>query len=567
MQRLVLFLAWLGSLAFGSATLHATPRADAVVAPDGSGQYTSVQAAISAAPMNTDPARPRWVILVKPGTYQERVYVQRERGRIHVIGEDPERTVIAYNLHANLPGPDGKPIGTFRTPTLQVDGDGMIWENLTIANTAGAVGQALALRVDGDRVEFRRCRFLGWQDTILVNRGRHYFADCYVEGHVDFIFGGATAYFDRCRIHCVGDGYITAASTPKDTTHGFVFAGCSITAAPGVKTYLGRPWREFAKTVFLNTSMSAEVRAEGWHNWAKPGAEKTTFYAESASTGPGAVTGTRVPWAKALTAEDAALYTPANVLGGPDGWNPTAEPGMPGTGAGPAPVATASLPRRPAAGPQAAGRIRVILVGDSTVTDQSGWGAGFRRLLGPDIDCVNTAVGGRSSKSFRAEGHWDLALALKGDFYLIQFGHNDQPGKGADRETDPDTTFPANLARYVDEVRAMGATPVLITSLVRRTFDPAHPTRLADTLAPYAEATRRVAAEKKVPLVDLHRRSLELCESWGAERCDALNPKAERGPDRTHLDAHGSLVFAELVADELGRAVPALSPHLRSRAL
>jgi len=311
----------------------ASPRPDAIVAADGSGQYTSLQEAISTAPMKTDPATPRWVIFVKAGTYRERIYVQRERGNIHVIGEDREKTVVVYNQHANLLGPDGKPIGTFRTPTVQIDGDGMIWENLTLANDAGRPGprpagppvaQALALRADGDRLEFRGVRFLGWQDTILVNRGRHYFRDCYIEGHVDFIFGAATSYFDRCHIHVLADGYITAASTPKDQAHGYVFADCTITGAEGAKAWLGRPWREFARTVFLRTEMSAAVRPEGWHNWNKPGAEQTTFYAESGSTGPGASDATRVKWAKPLTAEAAAALTPAQVLAGSDGWNPAA---------------------------------------------------------------------------------------------------------------------------------------------------------------------------------------------------------------------------------------------------
>ncbi|MES1167211.1 MAG: pectate lyase, partial [Pseudomonadota bacterium] len=214
------FPRWRDQVVRGAA---ARPKPGAVVAADGTGDFTSVQEAISKAPMLTGRADPRWVILVKPGTYRERIHVQRERGNILVRGEDAEKTIITCDLHANLLGPDGRIIGTFRTPTLWIDGDGMIWENLTIANGAGqpgprpagpAVAQAVALRVDGDRVVFRGCRFLGWQDTILSTRGRQYFADCYVEGSVDFIFGGGTAYFDRCHIHCVGDGYITAASTP-----------------------------------------------------------------------------------------------------------------------------------------------------------------------------------------------------------------------------------------------------------------------------------------------------------------------------------------------------------------
>lgn len=304
---------------------HATEiKADAVVALDGSGNYTSLQEAISAAPMRTDPSQPRWTIRVKPGTYQERIYVQRERGHMRIVGDDAEKTVVAFNVHANMPGPDGKPLGTFRTPTVQIDGDGMQWENITLANTAGPVGQALALRADGDRLEFRRVRFLGWQDTILVNRGRHYFEDCYIEGHVDFIFGAATVWFERCHIHALRDGYLTAASTPQGTAHGYVFSHCKVTGADGAKTYLGRPWRNFAKTVFLHTEMSANVRPEGWHNWNKPDAEKTTFYAEFASTGPGGASGARVAWAHQLSPEQAAAYSPRAVLGGTDGWDPAA---------------------------------------------------------------------------------------------------------------------------------------------------------------------------------------------------------------------------------------------------
>jgi len=512
---------------------------DVTVALDGSGQFTSVQEAISAAPMNTDPTAPRWVILVKPGTYHERIYVQRERGHLRVVGEDAANTIVASDLNANLPGPDGKPIGTYRTPTVQIDGDGMIWENLTIANTAGPVGQAIALRVDGDQVVFNHCRFLGWQDTVLVNRGRQYFADCTIEGHVDFIFGAATAYFDRCEIRCLRDGYITAASTPRGTAHGFVFADCKITGADGVKTFLGRPWRDYAKTVFLRTEMSSVVRAEGWDNWKKTYAEQTTFYADYASTGPGASSPTRVPWAKTLTPEDVALLTPDKVLAGDDGWNPLNLPSAAGR------------------------RLRIVLVGDSTVADGAGWGRAFRRFLTADVDCTNAALNGRSSKSYRGEGHWEPALALKGDYYLIQFGHNDQPGKGPDRETDPATTYQENMARYVDEVRAIGATAILVTSLTRREFAKDGSGKIVSTLGPYVDAVRKVAAEKHVPLIDLYAASLVLCEQLGPEKCAALGAKKENGAvDTTHLSANGSLVFARLVVDRLRSVAPKLSPNL-----
>lgn len=529
MKRLPFLL--LFSLLAAAFLQAADVRPDAVVALDGSGQYTSVQAAIDVAPMVTDPAGHRWVILVKPGTYHERIYVQRERGHIEILGEDAAKTTIAFGLHAQQTGPDGKPIGTFRTPTVQIDGDGMIWENITFANTAGPVGQALALRADGDRLVFRHCRFLGWQDTILVNRGRDYFADCYVEGHVDFIFGGATAYFDHCHIHCLGNGYITAASTPKGQPYGFVFADCTVTAAPGVKTYLGRPWRDFARTIFLRTELPAAVHPEGWNNWKKPHAEKTTFYADYESTGPGANPSARVPWAKKLDADQVAPLTPSGVLAGDDGWNPT-------------------------------GRLRIVLVGDSTVADRTGWGPGFKRFLTDAVECTNLAAGGRSSKSYRDEGRWDRAIALKGDYYLIQFGHNDQPGKGPARETDPNTTFPANMARYVDEVRAIGAQPVLVTSLTRRSFDKSG--HIIRDLAAYVEAVRRVAAAKHVPLVDLNARSIVLCESWGPEKTEAINPIHNGKPDRTHLDDRTRVDFARLIVEDLRHAVPALAGVLRA---
>ena len=298
--------------------------ADAVVAADGTGQFQSLQAAILAAPTATR-ERP-WVIYVKAGTYRERLYVQREKRFLALVGEDASKTIVTFDLHAFLPGPDGRPISTFRTPTAQIDADDFTAENLTFENPAGTEGrQALAVRVDGERAAFRGCRFVGWQDTILLNRGRQYLEDCFVSGSVDFIFGGATAFFERCSIHARADGYVTAASTPQEQDHGFVFRGCRITGEPGVKTWLGRPWRDFASVAFLDTEMSDVVRPEGWNNWDRPLREKTVRYGERGSTGPGASEGARVAWAHRLTAEEASRLTVENVLGGADGWRPAAE--------------------------------------------------------------------------------------------------------------------------------------------------------------------------------------------------------------------------------------------------
>jgi len=298
--------------------------ADAVVAADGSGQFQSLQAAILAAPTATRD-RP-WIIYVKAGTYRERLYVQREKRFLALVGEDAERTVVTYDLHAFLTGPDGRPISTFRTPTAQIDGDDFMAENLTFENPAGTEGrQALAVRVDGDRAAFRRCHFVGWQDTILLNRGRQYLEDCFVSGSVDFIFGGATAFFERCRVHARLDGYVTATSTPEEQRYGFVFRGCRITGEAGVRTYLGRPWRGFASTAFLGTEMSDVVRPEGWNNWDRPLRERTVRYGEWGSTGAGARPDARVARARRLSVEEARALTPESVLSGADGWNPAAE--------------------------------------------------------------------------------------------------------------------------------------------------------------------------------------------------------------------------------------------------
>ncbi len=276
-----------------------------------------------AAPNGLPSAIRPWVIHVKPGIYKELIYVQQERRFIHLIGEDPKTTIITFNLHANLMGFDGKPIGTFRTPTAQIDGDGFSAENITFENSAGPVGQALALRVDGDRVKFKNCRFLGWQDTIFLNRGRQYFENCYIAGHVDFIFGAATAFFDRCHIHALRNGYITAASTPESQPYGFVFANCKITGEPGIKTYLGRPWRGYAQTAFINTEMSDAVRPEGWHNWTGPEREKTARYSEVGSVGAGANPSARVKWARQLSNAETPALTLQKVF---EEWDPTDTP-------------------------------------------------------------------------------------------------------------------------------------------------------------------------------------------------------------------------------------------------
>jgi pectinesterase len=213
----------------------------------------------------------------------------------------------------------------------------------------------------------------------------------------------------------------------------------------------------------------------------------------------------------------------------------------------------------PAQGPAP---IRIVLVGDSTVTEGAGWGLGFSQLVTGGAEVINVAANGRSSKSFINEGRWTDAIAKKGQYYLIQFGHNDEPGKGPERETDPKTTYRQNMARYVDESRAIGAKPILVTSLVRRLYNEDGTIRTTQT--PYVEAVRALAADKNVPVIDLHAISKADAEHAGDAVWADLSPRDEKGEvDRTHLNQKGSDVVGRMVADELRKLVPELAPHLR----
>jgi lysophospholipase L1-like esterase len=206
--------------------------------------------------------------------------------------------------------------------------------------------------------------------------------------------------------------------------------------------------------------------------------------------------------------------------------------------------------------------IRVVLVGDSTVAEQSGWGPGFRRLAKEGVEVVNLAANGRSSKSFIDEGLWSKALDARGQYYLIQFGHNDEPGKGPERETDPRTTYRTFMTRYVDESRASGATPILVTSLVRRIYNPDGTIKTTQT--PYVEAVRALAAENHVPLVDLHAISLADAENAGDDVWADLSPRDDKGEvDRTHLNAKGSDVVGRMVAEGIRKSVPELAARFR----
>lgn len=307
----------------------------AVVASDGSGTHVTIQSAVDAAPTNATAADP-FRILVTPGTYKEHVSIRRDKPFVHLLGEPEaaERTVITMDTNVNslIPGdPSGKKISTQESATVLVEAADFMAANITLENTTTREDrvQALALFVSGDRAAFHHCRFLGWQDTLRSDApkgkiARHYFSECEITGHVDFIYAAGTAVFDRCHIHCRADGFITAASTAETTPFGYVFLDCRVTTAPDVERgmYLGRPWRPHAATAFIRCDLQGTIRPEGWHNWGKTENEKTARYAEYKSTGPGADVSKRVAWAKQLSDEEAAAYTVATILGGDDGWNP-----------------------------------------------------------------------------------------------------------------------------------------------------------------------------------------------------------------------------------------------------
>ena len=208
-------------------------------------------------------------------------------------------------------------------------------------------------------------------------------------------------------------------------------------------------------------------------------------------------------------------------------------------------------------------KLKIVLAGDSTVTDQAGWGLGFAKCLSADAICVNLSAGGRSSKSFRDEGRWQKVLDEQPAVILIQFGHNDQPGKGPERETDPKTTFRQNLARYVDEARAIGAKPVIVTSLSRRLWAP-DGIHIHSILTGYVKAAKSVASDKAVPMIDLHTRSIVIYEALGPEGCEQFSPRNRDGSiDLTHLNALGSKLFGALIAGELRRVAPELAASIR----
>lgn len=533
------------------------------VAADGSGDFVSIQEAVNQIP---DEQTERTIIYIKSGIYKEKLHIHKPL--ISLIGESAETTIITYDDYANKAFPNGELYNTFHSYTVFIGGDDITAERITIENSAGKgeiVGQALAAYVDGDRVSFTDCRFLGHQDTLFTgplppkprDRAsfggprdgvptrpvRQYYERCYIQGDVDFIFGSATAVFQDCEISSSGRGWITAASTPEDVQFGYVFIGCKLTGdAPEQSVGLGRPWRNYAKVAYIDCWLGSHIKAAGWDRWNDRESVDALEFMEYGSIGPGAVNQGRIGWSNAPTLMEAEQLTAQHILAGHDGWNPTSD-------------------IQP---------ITLYLAGDSTMSSYAssyyprlGWGQVLGRLFENSVAVSNEAASGRSSKSFIDEGRFAAILKRirTGDYLFIQFGHNDQkPDK--ERHTHPQTSYLDHLRQYVEGARAKGATPVLITSVQRRSFD--EQGIFTDTHGEYPAAMKRLAEECEVAVIDLAEKSKELFIKWGAERTKSLflwlNPAEYANypaglKDDTHFSEAGAFEVANLVVEgmkELG---------------
>lgn len=284
------------------------------VARDGTAEFRNIDDAIEVCRAFMDYHK---VIYIKKGIYKEKLIIPSWLTNIELCGEDAESTIITYDDHANIRTAERpKGMGTFRTYTLKIEGSDITLKNITIENNSARLGQAVVLHTEGDRLTFINCRFLGHQDTVYTGVGgsKQLFHNCYIEGTTDFIFGPGTAWFENCEIRSKANSYITAASTPKDQKYGYVFNHCRLTADPGIdKVYLGRPWRDYGYTLFMNCEFGSHIRPEGWHHWQKE-REQTARYMEYNNSGPGADTKSRVPWSNQLTKKEAQKIAMEEVI-------------------------------------------------------------------------------------------------------------------------------------------------------------------------------------------------------------------------------------------------------------
>ena len=535
-----------------------------IISPDGTGDFASIQAAVDA---QKGGGRAPCILLVRKGVYHERVVVSRDNLRI--VGEDRDETVLTCSACAKDRFPDGAEKGTFLSFTLLVTGCNVTVENLTVRNDAGdgrEVGQAVAVYAAGDRGVFRNCRLIAHQDTLFcgpvmpkvcreiaprsagaaecvdsvgdcpTTHSRQYFEKCFIQGDVDFIFGPYRCWFERCELFMnERGGWYTAANTPEEQPWGFVFHACRLTGACGEgEAYLGRPWRKYARTLFLSCEMDACVSPAGFRDWD---AERvvTGRLGEWDSRGVHGGQQARHPSQRRLTAEEACCVTLAEVLGGWDGWEP-----------------------------DQSGKTW-FLCGDSTMADyipsrrpMTGWGQVFPALLPAGETVENCAVNGRSSRSFIEEKrlHFIDCCLRPGDKLVVSFGHNDNKDDPK-RHTDARTTFLDCLRQYAQIARAHGARMILATPIPRRRFD--ENGRLQPTHGDFPQAMRDFAREEDLPLVDLEKRMTAVFEAAGQEGTKEMFCHLPQGTpnypdgaaDDTHLQLRGAVRVAEAFLEGL----------------
>lgn len=299
------------------------PYITITVAQDGSGDFTSIQKAINSI-RDFGPAEA--LVKIKAGTYHEKIAIPSSKNKITFQGANKENTIITNDDYSGKTYALGEKMTTFNSYTFLVMSDDIKISDITIQNRSCNQGQAVALHVEGDRFVMKNSNILGCQDTVYTggNHSRQYYENCFIEGTTDFIFGSATVVFKNCTIKSLANSYITAASTDRSKSFGYVFFDCKLNAKEGItKVFLGRPWRPYAKTVFINTEMGSHIVPEGWNPWKGdkmfPDKEKTTFYAEYGSKGEGGNISKRVSWSHQLTKKELKNYTLEKIF---NGWNP-----------------------------------------------------------------------------------------------------------------------------------------------------------------------------------------------------------------------------------------------------
>lgn len=291
-----------------------------VVAQDGSGNFSTVQQALNKVPMNN--SRP-FIIYIKKGIYKEKLHLDSSKKFVTIIGEDKFSTILTYDDHSGRISPKGDTINTSTSASFVEAASDFNARNITFQNDAGpSAGQAVAIKIAGDRSQFHNCRFIGDQDVLFSSKPntRQYFEHCYIEGTTDFIFGPSTAWFEQCHIHSKKNSHVTAASTPKETAIGYVFYDCVLTADTALyKVSLGRPWRPYASVTYIHCYLDRHIMPQGWANWNQTNNYKTTRYSEYKNYGPGSGTINRVNWSYQLTDEQAKKFTLKNVM---KNWHP-----------------------------------------------------------------------------------------------------------------------------------------------------------------------------------------------------------------------------------------------------